>query len=161
MARSLARVRRIVLLDDQDAQYLQLGEAEPEGGAGADAGDAEPRSLTMVIGRASAEEIARLLQGARAPRPMTHELAHEVLRKLGGRVRELEIHSLRDGTFFADLTLEDGDRVFSVDCRPSDGIPLTLLAGAPIYVREEVWREAARGPEQGPDAGAADEAEEA
>ncbi len=118
-----------------EVQYLQLAE-DPESETG--------RKLVMVIGRASAEEIERCLLGAEEPRPMTHKLLHEILEKLGGRVVELEIHALRDGTYFAELRVERDGTVTSIDCRPSDGIALALRAHVPLFVSEDVWREASK-----------------
>jgi bifunctional DNase/RNase len=135
MPRTPARVHRLVRMLQGEVQYLQLAE-DPESAKG--------RKLVMVIGRASAEEIERCLLGAEEPRPMTHKLLSEVLEKLGGRVVELEIHALRDGTYFAELRVERDGTVTSIDCRPSDGIALALRARVPLFVSEDVWREASK-----------------
>jgi bifunctional DNase/RNase len=116
-------------------QYLQLAEGENAEGA---------RKLVMVIGRASAEEIERCLLGTEEPRPMTHKLLHDVVSSLGGRIVELEILALRDGTYFAELRLESGGNMTQVDCRPSDGIALALRAQVPLFVNEAVWTEAGK-----------------
>lgn len=137
--RTPARVQRLVRLLQSDAQYLQLA----EGAQDADA-PAAARTLQMVIGRASAEEIERCLMKQDEERPMTHRLFHDALRALGARVIELEIHSLRQATYFAELRLERGSERFSLDCRPSDGIALALRASAPMFVSEAVW-EASKG----------------
>lgn len=137
MPRTAARVQRLVRLLQGEVQYLQIAEGDAAGG---------PRRLTMVIGRAAAEEIERCLLGAEESRPMTHKLLHETVRGLGGRVLELEIHALRSGTYFAELRLERDGQVVGLDCRPSDGIALALRAGAPLFVSEDVWSEAAKQP---------------
>lgn len=138
--RTPARVKRLVRLLKSDAQFLQLAEGERDGGD-----TAAGRTLQMVIGRASAEEIERCLVGGAEERPLTHRLFHEALRALGARVVELEIHDLREETYFAELRLEQGDRRVALDCRPSDGIALALRAHAPMFVSEPVWRAAAKG----------------
>ena len=136
MQRTLARVSRLILVDGQDQQYLQLLE-EPESGEG--------RKLTMVIGRSAAEEIQKCLKRTEDPRPMTHELAYGLLQRLSGEIREMVIHQLDQGTYFAELRVEKDGEVFGVDCRPSDGIALSLRGAADIYVTESVWDQAAEG----------------
>jgi uncharacterized protein len=56
----------------------------------------------------------------------------------GASVREVRINRLADHTFYADVVLADGA---VVDARPSDGIALALLTGAPILVDEPVLAE--------------------
>ena len=41
--------------------------------------------------------------------------------------------------------VEQGEEVFGIDCRPSDGIALSLRGAADIYVTEKVWDQAAEG----------------
>ena len=52
------------------------------------------------------------------------------------------IHSLRDNTFYALLTLVQGDTRQELDARPSDAIAIALRLDAPIWVMEEVIAEA-------------------
>lgn len=136
MERTLARVTRLVLVDEHEQQYLQLSEAEP-GSAG--------RSLTMVIGRSAAIEITGCLKQERTTRPMTHQLAHTLVEKLQGRIKETVIHELEQGTYFAELRVEHDGEVLGIDCRPSDAIALSLRGSAPIYITEKVWSQAASG----------------
>lgn len=136
MERTEARVSRLILVDGHEQQYLELSEAS----------DAlSKRSLTMVIGRSAAVEITQCLKDEPSVRPMTHELAHALVEKLSGTVKETVIHELDQGTYFAELRIErDGD-VFGIDCRPSDAIALSLRGSAPIYITEKVWNQVAAG----------------
>jgi bifunctional DNase/RNase len=84
------------------------------------------------------------LLGGAEDRPMTHKLFQEALRALGARVIELEIHTLRNETYFAELRLEQAGKRIALDCRPSDGIALALRAQAPVFVAESVWLAAAK-----------------
>lgn len=133
MQRTPARVSRLILVDGQDQQYLELQEEREVG---------DPRKITMVIGRSAAVEIQKCLKREDDARPMTHELAYGLLQRLDGRIREMVIHELDHGTYFAELRVERGDEVFGVDCRPSDGIALSLRGSAPIFVTEKVWDQA-------------------
>ncbi|MDW7997606.1 MAG: DUF151 domain-containing protein, partial [Bacteroidota bacterium] len=84
------------------------------------------------------------LEGMHPQRPMTHDLLKNVIEALESNLAEVCVHDLRDGTFYAYLLLEDGE--VEVDSRPSDAIALALRCGAPIYVAEEVMKEAALSP---------------
>ncbi|MHC4380554.1 MAG: bifunctional nuclease family protein [Planctomycetota bacterium] len=136
MERTEARVSRLILVDGHETQYLELSERS----------DAiSKRSLTMAIGRNAAVEITQCLKEESSARPMTHELAHSLVEKLAGHIKETVIHELDQGTYFAELRIErDGD-VFGIDCRPSDAIALSLRGSAPIYITEKVWNQVAAG----------------
>lgn len=133
MERSQARVHRLILMDGHEQQYLQLQEA----GAGSSA-----RKLTMVIGQTAAVEISNCLKGQQPVRPMSADLTHAILERLDGKVQEVLIHEVQEGTYYAELRLLRGEEVFGIDCRPSDAISLSLRSSAPIYVTEKVWRQA-------------------
>ena len=136
MERTEARISRLILVDGHEQQYMQLSEAN--------AGP-QKRSLTMVIGRQAAVEITKCLKDEMTQRPMTHQLAHSLVEKLSGRVKETVIHALDQGTYFAELRIEHNGDVFGIDCRPSDAIALSLRGSAPIYITEKVWNQASKG----------------
>jgi bifunctional DNase/RNase len=46
---------------------------------------------------------------------------------------------LRQGTFYALLTLRTSERTVEIDVRPSDGIAVALRTSAPILVRASVF----------------------
>ncbi len=72
------------------------------------------------------------------PRPMTHDLARNLIQNLNARLDRIVITELRDDTFFAVLWLSQGGDIVTVDARPSDAIALALRADCPIYVSEQV-----------------------
>jgi len=62
------------------------------------------------------------------------------------QLERVEITGLKEGTFFATLKVRrDGESV-EVDSRPSDAIALAVRTGAPIFVAEEVLKDAAEVP---------------
>src|SRR5690606_13374043 len=74
---------------------------------------------------------------------LTHDLLAETIATLGWRVRAVIITHLAEGTFYAEITLDDGaGGVRRLDARPSDSIALALRAGAPILVAQDVLEEA-------------------
>lgn len=72
------------------------------------------------------------------PRPMTHDLARNLIHNLNARLDRIVITELRDDTFYAALWLTQNGEIVTVDARPSDAIALALRADCPIYVSEQV-----------------------
>lgn len=95
--------------------------------------------LPIVIGLFEAQAILLILEKEVFPRPLTHDLLKNVIEKMKGKIIQLEIHSLKENTYYANLVIEmqDGSRI-KIDCRPSDGIALALRASAPIFVAENL-----------------------
>ena len=86
----------------------------------------DKRTLPIFIGAAEAQAIAIRLSGTKVPRPLTHDLLKNILDCLECRLQRIEIHSLKDNTFFARLILERDGVAFDVDARPSDDVALAL-----------------------------------
>jgi uncharacterized protein len=102
----------------------------------------ERRALPIWIGQNEARAILSVLENQSCPRPMTHDLLGNCLTSLGASLERVIIHSLEDNTFFAVLTLKQGENTQRVDARPSDAIALALRLNAPIWVMEEVVADA-------------------
>ncbi len=90
------------------------------------------------IGAMEAMAISMALNNLTPPRPMTHDLLLSVVDKLGATVLAVEIISVVEGTYYAELVLMQGERQMRIDCRPSDGVALALRAKAGIFVAPEV-----------------------
>lgn len=104
------------------------------------------RFLPIFIGPCEAEAITLGLQGTEVGRPMTHDLLKGVVEQMGGEVKHICIHELKNDTFFATIMVElDGERL-EVDARPSDAIALGVRVEAPIYVEEAVMDQAGQMP---------------
>lgn len=97
------------------------------------------RKLPIVIGEPEAQAIANELEGIRPQRPMTHDLLRNTIESLGASVREVVIHSIKDGTFYASIIFEYSE--IEIDARPSDAIALAVRCNAPIYIDEEILEE--------------------
>ncbi|MEK6755607.1 MAG: bifunctional nuclease family protein [Bacteroidota bacterium] len=102
-----------------------------------------PRRLPIIIGAFEAQSIALEMEGIKPPRPLTHDLLKNVMDTLGVSLNDVFINELRDGTFYAKLSLDSQE----IDSRPSDAIALAVRYGVPIYVSEKVMEEAAFVPE--------------
>lgn len=106
------------------------------------------RRIPIIIGGFEAQAIALEMEGIKPPRPLTHDLIKTIIESLSGTLTEVDIHDLKDGTFYASITLSDGQEI---DSRPSDAIALAIRFGVPIFVSEQVMSEAGFIPEEGED----------
>ncbi|MGF1497450.1 MAG: bifunctional nuclease family protein [Elainellaceae cyanobacterium] len=103
---------------------------------------ADRRRLPIFIGQDQARAIINALENQTPPRPLTHDLMVNVFEEWGIEVERIVIHSLQDNTFYATLTLRQGDSRKEVDSRPSDAIAVALRTDSPIWVMEEVIADA-------------------
>ena len=97
-----------------------------------------PRVLPIWIGQSEAEAIVMELQSVARDRPMTHDLVKQIVLGLGATVRRVVISRVERGTYFAELQLQHGDTLVSVDARPSDSIAIALRTGATIFAADDL-----------------------
>ena len=102
------------------------------------------RRIPIIIGGFEAQAIALEMEGLTPPRPLTHDLVKNMLEALNTSVAEACIAELKDGIFFATITLSDDQEI---DSRPSDAIAIAVRYSAPIFVSESVMKEAGFIPE--------------
>ncbi len=95
-------------------------------------------NLPIWIGLMEATSIATELEGIKMARPMTHDLLHNMLKEVGGRVEAIEVTSLQDNTYYSAIRLKIGERDTVIDSRPSDAISLALRTKSPIFVAAQV-----------------------
>ncbi|KAF0135057.1 MAG: hypothetical protein FD145_195 [Candidatus Saganbacteria bacterium] len=106
--------------------------------------DAEEMNfLPIWIGVFEAASIAMVLQGTTPPRPMTHDLLVEFIKKLGGEISRIVINDVKEGTFYSiiEFTTKDGKKE-SIDARPSDAIAVAVRLNIPIFTAETVMMQA-------------------
>jgi bifunctional DNase/RNase len=104
--------------------------------------DEENRYLPIWIGQPEARSILMKLQNQEFSRPLTHDLAVDLVAQLGGAMERVTVTRLQDQTFYATISLVVGGKVVEVDSRPSDAIALAVRAGADIFASNEVIEEA-------------------
>lgn len=100
------------------------------------------RVLPIWIGSPEGDALALQLGGESMPRPLTADLMARLLEALGARIERVTISSLREETFYAVVTVSSSAGTHDIDARPSDALNLAARVGAPIFVEEEVLREA-------------------
>lgn len=113
------------------------------------------RLLVISIGLMEATAIAVAIEGIAVPRPMTHDLLVNVIRRLQAELTSVVIHDLRNETFIGQLDLKSEKGVLEIDCRPSDAVALAVRFNVPIYVTEGVLEAAAIVANEGEDAAGA------
>jgi uncharacterized protein len=101
------------------------------------------RVLPIWIGPAEASAIAMEMAGMKFPRPLTHDLFPLLIRGLGGTLTRVLITRVHDNTYFAELVIQRGDEVFTVDARPSDSIAIALRTRADLFTTEDLLTNAA------------------
>lgn len=112
------------------------------------------RLLVISIGLMEATAIAVAIEGIAVPRPMTHDLLVNVIRRLQAELTSVVIHDLRNETFIGQLDLKSEKGILEIDCRPSDAVALAVRFNVPVYVTEGVLEAAAIVANEGEDAGA-------
>ena len=122
------RVSKVVGLQDEDrvSDFVMLSELD---------GD---RYLLIRIGSAEAFALAASLGDIEWGRPMTYQFMAELVRSLGGRIREIRLDALVSGAYAATVEAEGPHGVELVDARSSDALNLAVLVGAPIVVALEM-----------------------
>ena len=102
------------------------------------------RRLPIIIGAFEAQSIALEMEGIKPPRPLTHDLMKNIIDSLGISLSEILISELKDGTFYAKISLDSEE----IDSRPSDAIALAVRYGVPIFVIDKVMDEAGFYPDE-------------
>ncbi|MFA4861202.1 bifunctional nuclease family protein [Methanoregula sp.] len=112
--------------------------------------DGSNRMLPIFIGIWEAISINIAKNREVSPRPFTHDLFLDLCGKFSITFRFLQIDSLEDGVYYAQLVLSRDQHEEYLDCRPSDGIALALRSDIPIFVDEAVLAAAGQSQENFP-----------
>lgn len=102
------------------------------------------RMMPILIGYYEAQSIHLALNEIHIQRPLTHDLAVNLISTLGGKMIRVNITDLRDSTFYARIYFETPNGEVDVDSRPSDAIALAVRTQAPIFVSKDVLEQVAR-----------------
>lgn len=100
--------------------------------------DGSDRVLPIFIGIWEAVSINSAINHELLPRPFTHDLFIDLCEKCTITLRFLQIDSIEDGVYYAQLVFMTGGWDEYLNCRPSDGIALALRGNVPIFVEETV-----------------------
>jgi bifunctional DNase/RNase len=100
------------------------------------------RYLPVWIGPAEADAIAVKIQEIPLPAVFTHDFACAIIRALGGSLKLAVIDELVGDAFHAKVVLQTEKEQKEIDCRPSDALAMAVRTGVPIFVDEEVLKQA-------------------
>jgi bifunctional DNase/RNase len=101
------------------------------------------RYLPIWIGHPEAAAILMKLQGASAPRPLTHDLLVDILGELNVEIVRVTVTELRESTFHASITVAQHGSEVEIDARSSDAIAVAVRAQAPIFAAADLIEESA------------------
>jgi uncharacterized protein len=113
--------------------------------------DSSGRLLPIFIGIWEAVSINSAKNHEVLSRPFTHDLFLDLCGKFSISLKLLQIDSIEDGVYYAQLVFSKNGHEEYLDCRPSDGIALALRGDVPIFVEETVLASSAQKSEDLPD----------
>jgi bifunctional DNase/RNase len=105
------------------------------------------RRLVIQIGQMEAFALAASLGEMNWGRPMTYQFMAELVRSLGGRIREVRLDGLVEGAYAATVEVAGPNGAELVDARSSDALNLAALTAAPIFAALEVLEDSDRNTE--------------
>lgn len=101
--------------------------------------DRRGRSGGIGIGQFEAWAISFALDGEPPERPMTHDLAMNLLQAAGAVLEEVTVSDVREEMFYALARLRGPDgQTHEIDLRPSDAVAFALRAPCPVWVADAV-----------------------
>lgn len=98
--------------------------------------------LSMVVSRDQTESIQKGILNFTGSRPLTHDLFASTLSELDTELEAVKIYGLMEGSYLAYLVIEENGEIQRIDSRPSDAVALASRTRSPVYVNEELLREA-------------------
>ena len=101
----------------------------------------EERFLPIFIAKPEGDAITVHLREEEPSRPMSHDLALQLIQSLEAQLVRIEINELRNNHYFAEIVLEAKEREFVIDARVSDAIALAVRAHCPMFVSEDIMVE--------------------
>lgn len=100
--------------------------------------DSRNKVLPIAVGIFEAQSILAALDKASFARPLTHDLIKNIIESFSAEFLRMEIHSLKNGIYYAHLVIRRGSKTEKIDCRPSDGIAIALRFNAEILVADRL-----------------------
>jgi uncharacterized protein len=101
------------------------------------------RLLPIWIGQPEAESIVRHMHNVKGVRPLTHDLVRNLIVGMGAQLRRVQITRVEKSTYYAELQIQRGETLVTIDARPSDSIAIALRLAAPIYAADDLMVEPA------------------
>jgi len=100
------------------------------------------RKLPISVGIYEAQSILLVLEKHSFLRPLTHDLFKSLFEIFSAEFLRLEIHSVKNGIYYAHMVIRRGERTETLDCRPSDGIAVALRFKADMFAEDNLMKDA-------------------
>lgn len=97
--------------------------------------------LSMIANDYQIYSISQGMSGVMDVRPTSHDTVKNMVDMFGIEVLMVKVHSLIEGTYYANLFMMQGNKVLNLDTRPSDAIGIAVRTGSPVYVLDSLLRE--------------------
>ncbi|MBI2670649.1 bifunctional nuclease family protein [Candidatus Woesearchaeota archaeon] len=97
-----------------------------------------------VVGTVSDDQVHSIenaLLRIKDVRPLSHDTTVNILKSYKIEVLMVKVTELKENNFIGKLFLKSGNKITSLDVRPSDGIAIALRSNAPIYMNETLLKE--------------------
>jgi bifunctional DNase/RNase len=102
------------------------------------------RSMSFGVTMEQGAMLGLARQGYHPARPLTHDFLCGIVSGLGASVEGVTVSGVEDKSILAHVALRSASgSIVRVDCRPSDGLIFAARAGAPIFVVDDLLRDAA------------------
>lgn len=95
-------------------------------------------TITMTTSPYQAASIRDGIEGIVDVRPTTHDMVVDILDAYWIDPLYVRIDEMKEGTYFSKLVMRSGDRVLTLDTRPTDAIGVAVRFGSPVYVKKEL-----------------------
>lgn len=96
------------------------------------------RVVPIFIGVPEANAIDLAIANVDPPRPLTHDLTCAFLEVLDAQISQVVVTEVRNGTYYAEVTLVANGIEHCISARPSDSVALAIRCGASIFVDEAI-----------------------
>ena len=104
--------------------------------------DAAHREIHVPVSYCEAIGLQLAFEHQVARRPLTHDLAVNLIEKFAASLAKVVIAELPDGIVYATLHLNSSAGETAIEARPGDAVAVALRSESPIYVAEEVMARA-------------------
>ena len=97
-----------------------------------------------VVGTVSDDQVHSIenaLLKTKDLRPLSHDTTINILKSYDISVLMIKVTEVRENNFIGKLFLKSGNKITSLDVRPSDGIAISLRTNAPIYMNETLLKQ--------------------
>ena len=101
------------------------------------------RRLPVLIGAFEAKSIAMAMEYMETPRPLTHDLITNLIKGIDANLSSVKLTKLEEGVFYSVLDIQSKEMChYEIDSRPSDALAIALRMHSPIFVSDEIMKDA-------------------